>query len=159
MQIVDDNPLVVNDTATTNEVVGDVNAAFILDFSGSVNNTELNQMLTAVEDAITELFNGTSGDVTITLIAFSHGSPSSGALTYGPFTTLGSVIDQLEDLNPADGGSRPYSGRTNFSAAVNEAIVACPHSSTSIVGVNQRNRMSASGFDEGTRNAVSARLS
>ncbi|RGP41013.1 hypothetical protein BPTFM16_01308 [Altererythrobacter insulae] len=119
VKIVDDAPVPTGDVNVTTETVGDVNVLFVLDFSGSVNNTELNQMLKGVEESLDALYGGTSGDVTVRFVAFSN-----AARDYGPFTDAASAIAQLDALNPAEGGTRPYSSTTNYSAAINETIAS-----------------------------------
>ena len=72
VKVDDDTPDPVGDTATTKEgsAAQDINAVFVLDFSGSIDNTELNTMLTAVKAAAQEIFNNTSGDVQLHIVAF-----------------------------------------------------------------------------------------
>ncbi|MDQ8697724.1 DUF5801 repeats-in-toxin domain-containing protein [Hyphomicrobium sp. LHD-15] len=112
--VIDDVPVAANDKATVVEGDGqNFNCAFVLDFSGSINNGELNQMLTAVKAAGEALFNGTSGDVSIRLVAFSSSSAS-----YGPLTSLAAFNAQIDALNPAAGGWRPFDGGTDFTDGI-----------------------------------------
>ncbi|MGL3823448.1 DUF5801 repeats-in-toxin domain-containing protein [Sphingopyxis sp. R3-92] len=113
----DDGPTVTADSGTTTETTLDFNAAFVLDFSGSLNTTELNAMLNAVRDAGLALFGSSSGDVSIRLVGFA-----SSAISWGPFTDPVSFIQQLDALNPSQGGSRPLDSNTNFSVAINELL-------------------------------------
>ncbi|HEX2840438.1 DUF5801 repeats-in-toxin domain-containing protein [Hyphomicrobium sp.] len=112
--VIDDAPLAKNDVASVVEGEGkDFNAAFVLDFSGSIDSSELNQMLTAVKGAAAELFNGTSGDVKVTVVAFA-----SDAIAYTPVTSYAALATLIDSLNPATGGSRPLSSATDFTDAI-----------------------------------------
>ncbi|WP_373387894.1 retention module-containing protein [Pseudomonas alcaligenes] len=109
----DDTPVAQSDTAVA--VAGqplDVNAVFVLDFSGSIDNTELNQMLEAVRAAAQELFNGAS-DVNVQIVAFS-----GTALSYPVYSDFASFSALIDSINPADGGTRPFNGNTDFTAAI-----------------------------------------
>ncbi|MGG5870978.1 retention module-containing protein [Pseudomonas peli] len=114
----DDTPQAQNDVATVQASQGkDFNVAFVLDFSGSINNTELNTMLQAVRAAGQALFNGTTGDVTIRVVAFSGTATSYAAVTdYAAFSTL------IGSLNPTETGTRPFNGQTDFTAAIQETM-------------------------------------
>lgn len=116
----DDTPQAQDDVATVQASQGkDFNVAFVLDFSGSIDNTELNTMLQAVRAAGQALFNGTTGDVTIKIVAFSGTATSYAAVTdYAAFSTL------IGSLNPTEGGTRPFSGLTDFTAAIQETMTA-----------------------------------
>jgi len=113
----DDGPTVTADSGTTTEATLDFNAAFVLDFSGSIDTAELNTMLNAVRDAGLALFGSSSGDVSIRLVGFA-----SSATSWGPFTDPVSFIQQLDALNPSQGGTRPLNSNTNFSAGINELL-------------------------------------
>lgn len=117
VNVTDDVPTAVDDSGSVVQEGQDFNVAFVLDFSGSINNTELDEMLQAVRSAGEALFNGTSGDVTIRLVAFS-----SDAISFGPFTTFEDFSNQIEDINPMEGGTRPFNGGTNFTAGIEETI-------------------------------------
>ncbi|WP_341303147.1 retention module-containing protein [Pseudomonas sp. TMP25] len=114
----DDTPQAQDDVATVQASQGkDFNVAFVLDFSGSIDNTELNTMLQAVRAAGQALFNGTTGDVSIKLVAFSGTATSYVAVSdYAAFSTL------IGSLNPTEGGSRPFNGQTDFTAAIQETM-------------------------------------
>ena len=114
LTVKDDVPTAVNDAASVVQQGQDFNVAFVLDFSGSIDNTELNQMLNAVRAAGQSLFNSTSGDVSIQLVAFS-----STAISYGPFTSYDAFSSQLTAIN---GSSRPLNGGTDFTAAIQATI-------------------------------------
>jgi uncharacterized protein YegL len=58
-----------------------------------------------------------AGDVQVQIIAFS-----STATSYGPFTSLSSFETQVDALNPLAGGTRPFNGGTDFTAAVQETM-------------------------------------
>ena len=112
----DDTPDPVCDTATAKEgsAAQDINAVFVLDFSGSIDNPELNTMLTAVKAAAQEIFNNTSGDVKLHIVAFS-----STATDFGPFNTYAAFEAQINAIN---GAGRPFSGGTDFTAAIEETM-------------------------------------
>ena len=129
----DDSP-----TAISNPVDGptpgeDVNAAFILDFSGSIHNDELDTMLVAVKDAVARIYDNADGnDVTITLIGFS-----ATAMDLGTYTSLADASAAIDGLNPAEGGTRPYNhGLTDFTAAIEATIV--PGGFVPIPGANNQ---------------------
>ncbi len=113
----DDGPTVTADSGTTTEATLDFNIAFVLDFSGSISTSELNTMLNAVRDAGLALFGSSSGDVSVRLVGFA-----SGADSWGPFTDPVSFVQQLDALNPSQGGTRPFNSNTNFSAGINELM-------------------------------------
>jgi VCBS repeat-containing protein len=113
----DDGPTTTADSGTTTEATLDFNAAFVLDFSGSIDDTELNTMLNAVRDAGLLLFANSSGDVSIRLIGFS-----SGAANLGVFTDPVSFVNAIDDLNPAQGGTRYANGNTDFTAGIQQLM-------------------------------------
>ncbi|WP_439889384.1 DUF5801 repeats-in-toxin domain-containing protein [Pseudomonas sp. MBLB4123] len=114
----DDTPMALNDVANVAEASGqDFNVVFVLDFSGSIDNTELNQMLQAVRAAGQTLFSGTTGDVNIQLVAFS-----STATSYPQVTDFASLDSLIASLNPAEGGTRPFNGQTDFTDAIIETM-------------------------------------
>ncbi|OWJ92434.1 hypothetical protein B6S59_20575 [Pseudomonas sp. A46] len=116
----DDTPIAKNDTATVKEArTEDFNLVFVLDFSGSIDDTELNQMLTAVRAAGQALFNGANGDVKIQFVAFSGTAAASAVTT--DFTTFSNLI---ESANPMEGGVRPFNGQTDFTAAIEKVMDA-----------------------------------
>ncbi len=128
INVFDDQPDAQDDVIGTSAVVEDINAAFVLDFSGSIDDQELNLQLEAVKNAAFELFESTSGDTTVTLVAFSHSNVSldAGAVSYGPFTSFADLAAQLDAINDelSGNGSRPFSGRTNYTAAIEETLDA-----------------------------------
>ncbi|HML42225.1 MAG TPA: DUF5801 repeats-in-toxin domain-containing protein [Hyphomicrobium zavarzinii] len=118
--VIDDVPVAVGDTASVVEGEGkDFNCAFVLDFSGSIDNVELNQMLQAVATAAQQLFDGTSGDVRVHLFPFA-----GDATSYGPFTTFAALQAQLNAINPLAGGTAPGSigFTTDFTAAIQQTM-------------------------------------
>ncbi|MEP3051002.1 MAG: DUF5801 repeats-in-toxin domain-containing protein [Erythrobacter sp.] len=117
INLFDDAPDAQDDIAATVIVEEDINAAFVLDFSGSVNDSELNLQLNAVKDAAFELFESTSGDVDITLITFSATSQLEG--TFSDFATFAAEIDSLNDEL---GGDRTFDGATDFTDAIQEVL-------------------------------------
>ncbi|SEE26084.1 retention module-containing protein [Pseudomonas anguilliseptica] len=96
----------------------DVNAVFVLDFSGSIDNTELNQMLEAVRAAAQTLFSGASG-VNVQIVAFS-----GTALSYPVISDFASFSALIDSINPDDGGTRPFNGNTDFTAAIEQTMSA-----------------------------------
>ena len=113
----DDGPTTTADSGTTTEATLDFNAAFVLDFSGSIDNTELNTMLNAVRDAGLLLFANSSGDVSIRLVGFS-----SGAADLGVFTDPVSFVNRIDSLNPEQGGTRYSGGNTDFTAGIQQLM-------------------------------------
>ncbi|MGF6690620.1 VCBS repeat-containing protein [Metapseudomonas resinovorans] len=114
----DDTPQAKNDSACVNEArTEDFNVVFVLDFSGSIDNAELDQMLTAVRAAGQALFNGANGDVKVQIVAFSGTAGSYPVAT--DFTTFS---NQIKALNPAESGSRPFNGQTDFTAAIEKTM-------------------------------------
>lgn len=110
----DDTPVAKHDSASVNEGEGqDFNVAFVVDFSGSIDNSELNLMLTGVRNAAQQLFNATSGDVKVTFVAFS-----GTATAYPAFTSFAAFDTFITSINPNQGGTRPFDGNTDFTAAV-----------------------------------------
>ncbi|WP_421872897.1 beta strand repeat-containing protein [Nitratireductor rhodophyticola] len=119
VDVLDDAPEAIADNASLTLGTENFNIAFVLDFSGSVDNSELDAMLDAVKAAGQSFFDGTSGNVQIELIAFS-----SSASAAGPFTDYASFAAQIDAWNPTEGGSRPYNGGTDFTAAIEETMDA-----------------------------------
>ena len=113
VSISDDVPDAQDDLTTAIVSEEDINAAFVLDFSGSVDNQELNQQLNAVKDAGFELFDNTSGTVTIKLVIFG-----SDALDFGPFASFADFASQLDALNNELGGNRLIANQTDFTDAI-----------------------------------------
>ncbi|MBU0807786.1 MAG: retention module-containing protein [Gammaproteobacteria bacterium] len=112
----DDTPLAQNDTATVVEGSGgDFNVAFVLDSSGSISNSEFTTMMNAVMAGGQALFNGTSGDVKITIVAFS-----SDSLAYAPVTKLAAFEALVDNII----ANRPFSGSTDFTDAVEQTMVS-----------------------------------
>ncbi|MBD9484678.1 retention module-containing protein [Pseudomonas sp. PDM14] len=117
---VDNGPDAKNDVATVVEGHGqDFNVVFVLDFSGSIDNTELNQMLAAVRQAGAALFDGTSGHVQLQVVAFS-----STAKAYAPVTSVEAFSSLISSLNPTEGGTRPFDGNTDFTDAIKETMAS-----------------------------------
>ncbi|MDJ0642092.1 MAG: DUF5801 repeats-in-toxin domain-containing protein [Erythrobacter sp.] len=125
ISIFDDAPDAIDDLTVTTVGGQDVNAAFVLDFSGSINNSELNLQLNAVKDAAFELFETTTGSVDITLITFSGTAQLEG--TFSDFAAFAAAID---DLNNQLGGTRSFSGSTDFTDAILEVIAEYTPSTT-----------------------------
>ncbi|WP_236661553.1 retention module-containing protein [Aeromonas media] len=112
----DDTPLAKNDTAIVAESSGkDFNVAFVLDSSGSISNSEFNTMMNAVKAAGQALFNGTDGDVKITIVAFS-----SDSLAYVPVTSLAEFNALVDSII----ANRPFNGDTDFTDAIQQTMVS-----------------------------------
>ena len=114
------NAPLANDDDTTLTLAGDdfksdenFNLAFVLDFSGSVSNNEAYQMLEAVKAAGQAFFEGTTGDVKIQLVAFSSAATSTD--TFSSYADFAAQVNAWESR-------RPYSGSTNYTAAINETM-------------------------------------
>ncbi|HZX18771.1 MAG TPA: DUF5801 repeats-in-toxin domain-containing protein, partial [Pseudomonas sp.] len=117
----DDTPVAQDDVAyVSTGQTENINMVFVLDFSGSIDNTELNLMLDAVRTAGQELFNNAAGAVQIQIVAFSHdsiGYPVSSDIT--TFTNL------VNSLNPSEpGGVRPLDNTTDFTDAIQQTMVS-----------------------------------
>lgn len=122
VNVEDDSPAAVDFSKTTTAAVtGAFNIAFVLDFSGSIDETELNSMLSAVKTAGQAIFNGTTGRVAITLIPFA-----SSATTLGTFDNLTAFQSAVDGVNPSAGGTRisttNIGSGTDFTAALQETI-------------------------------------
>ncbi|MDH4565962.1 type I secretion C-terminal target domain-containing protein, partial [Pseudomonas sp. BN414] len=118
IKVDDDTPSGKNDSADVAEGSGQgFNVVFVLDFSGSIDDTELNTMLNAVRNAGQTLFSTTDGDVRIQLVAFS-----GTAASYPVVTDVTGFINLVNSLNPAEGGARPFSGNTDFTAAIQQTM-------------------------------------
>ena len=111
----DDGPAATGESGTTNEILVDFNTAFVIDFSGSIDNTELNTQLVAVKAAITELFGSTGGNVSVKFVLFA-----TGAMASATFTSAAAANAYLDTVNPATGGTRPgaIGTSTDFSDAI-----------------------------------------
>ncbi len=118
----DDTPLAIADASTLIE--GDAqnfNAVFVLDFSGSISDSELNTMLDAVRSAGQTLFNSTNGDVEISVVLFASDAPPANS--YGPFTDSAAFTTLINSINPMEpGGARPLTGSTDFTAAIEQTM-------------------------------------
>jgi VCBS repeat-containing protein len=119
--IEDDAPTANGETGSSSQPMQDVNTLFILDFSDSIDNGELNIMLEAVQGALAQLDNAASGALTIKFVIFSSGSFASEA-----FSTAAAANAYLDSLNPLAGGTRPSADdigfNTNYSGAIQTAL-------------------------------------
>ena len=116
----DDGPSAVADVKATVVVDQDINAAMVLDFSGSIDNDELSEMLSAVKDAAYELFTNTTGTVVIKLVIFGTDS-----ISYPLINSYDAFVTQLDLLNgQLAGGTRPtsISGGTDYTDAIQELM-------------------------------------
>jgi len=133
----DDGPTTTADSGTTTEATLDFNAAFVIDFSGSIDNTELNTMLSAVREAGLLLFGNSSGNVSIRLIGFS-----STASNLGVFTDPVSFVNAIDSRNPAEGGVRPFNDGTDFTAGIQTLMsvyVPSPNASNQVFFLSDGN--------------------
>ena len=119
--IEDDAPTATGETGASSQPAQDVNTLFILDFSDSIDNGELNTMLEAVQGALSQLDNAASGSLTIRFVIFSSGSFASQA-----FATAAAANAYLDSLNPMNGGERPTQEEiglnTNYTGAIQTAL-------------------------------------
>ncbi|WP_316851818.1 DUF5801 repeats-in-toxin domain-containing protein [Aquipseudomonas alcaligenes] len=121
IDVEDDIPIAQDDYATV--LAGeskDINMVFVLDFSGSIDNTELNAMLDAVRTAGQELFNTSGGEVKIQIVAFSNDS-----ISYPSVDNITDFTNLVNSLNPLEvGGSRPLNSTTDFTDAVEQTMAS-----------------------------------
>ncbi|MDR6834905.1 MULTISPECIES: DUF5801 repeats-in-toxin domain-containing protein [unclassified Sphingopyxis] len=119
--IEDDAPTATGETGSTSQPMQDVNTLFILDFSDSIDNGELNVMLDAVQSALAQLDSAASGALTIKFVIFSSGSFASES-----FATAAAANAYLDSLNPLAGGTRPSQDdigfNTNYTGAIQTAL-------------------------------------
>ena len=116
INIDDDTPKANPDAGSVTESADkNINAAFVLDCSGSINASEFTTMMNAVKAAGQALFNGNDGDVKVTIVAFS-----GTATSYTPVNTL-AAFDALVNNIAAN---RPFSGNTDFTAGIQETMNA-----------------------------------
>jgi T1SS-143 domain-containing protein len=111
-------PVAILDQESAPEGGKMVNAAFVLDFSGSIDNNELNQQLDAVRAAGQEIF--AAGTAIISIIIFS-----SDAANKGTFTDFASFEAAVNAMNPLEaGGVRPtgIGADTDFTAAIQKTM-------------------------------------
>jgi T1SS-143 domain-containing protein len=118
VQPADDAPIALADQDSAPEGGQVVNAAFVLDFSGSIDNNELNQQLDAVRAAGQEIF--AAGAAIISIIIFS-----SDAANKGTFTDFAAFEAAVNAMNPLEaGGARPggIGNDTDFTAAIQKTM-------------------------------------
>ena len=117
--IEDDAPTANGETGSTSQFQQDVNTLFILDFSDSIDNGELDVMLDAVKNALSQLDSSALSALTIKFVIFSSGSFASPS-----FTTAAEANAYLDSLNPAEGGIRPdnIGLNTNYTSAIQTAL-------------------------------------
>ncbi|MCZ4322268.1 retention module-containing protein [Pseudomonas anguilliseptica] len=117
----DDTPVAQDDVAyVSTGQTENINMVFVLDFSGSIDDDELNEMLDAVRTAGQELFNNAAGAVQIQIVAFSH--DSIGYPVSSDITTFTNLVNSLNPLEP--GGSRPLDSTTDFTDAIQQTMVS-----------------------------------
>jgi large repetitive protein len=118
--IEDDAPTATGETGSSAQVQQDINTLFILDFSASIDDSELNVMLDAVKNALTLLDASALNALTIKFVIFSSSSFAS-PLT---FTSAAAANAYLDSLNPLDGGTRPdnIGQTTNYTSAIQTAL-------------------------------------
>ncbi len=123
--IEDDAPTALGETGSSAQIQQDVNTLFILDFSDSIDSSELDTMIGAVQGALTQLDNAAASGLTIRFVIFSSGSFASPS-----FSSAAAANAYLSSLNPADGGVRPSQDlppdgiglNTNYSGAIQTAL-------------------------------------
>ncbi|MBA3939760.1 MAG: hypothetical protein C0520_00960, partial [Sphingopyxis sp.] len=123
--IEDDAPTALGETGSSAQIQQDVNTLFILDFSDSIDASELDTMIGAVQGALTQLDNAAASGLTIRFVIFSSGSFASPS-----FSSAAAANAYLSSLNPADGGERPSQDlppdgiglNTNYSGAIQTAL-------------------------------------
>jgi VCBS repeat-containing protein len=113
--IEDDGPNAMPDEGcVTEQGQTNLNVGWVLDFSGSIDNAELNTMLVAVKAAAAQIFNNPgTGDVSMQVVIFA-----STALSYTPIDNLAAFNAQIDALNPATGGTRPLNSGTDYTDAI-----------------------------------------
>ncbi|TKW79513.1 MAG: tandem-95 repeat protein, partial [Bradyrhizobium icense] len=110
----DDSPTAAPDTGSANEKVAQtIHAAFVLDFSGSIDSTEFAQMMTAVKAAGDKIFQNSTGGTSVELVAFASSSIASG-----PFLTQAAFDAQMDAWT----SSRPLSSNTNYTSAISTLL-------------------------------------
>ncbi|WP_050716768.1 retention module-containing protein [Aeromonas tecta] len=121
IDVQDDIPVAQDDYATVlSGQSQNINMVFVLDFSGSIDNNELNAMLDAVRTAGQALFNTSGGQVKIQIVAFSGDS-----IAYLPTDNVTAFTNLVNSLNPQEpGGVRPFDGNTDFTDAIQETIAS-----------------------------------
>jgi large repetitive protein len=143
--IEDDAPTATGETGASNQPAQDVNTLFILDFSDSIDNGELDTMLDAVKAALAQLDSAALGSLNIQFVIFSTGSFASPA-----FTSAADANAYLDLLNPLDGGVRPSQDAppmgigqtTNYTGAIQTALAnfsAIPGSSNQVFFLSDGN--------------------
>jgi len=119
--IEDDAPTATGETGSSSQPAQDVNTLFVLDFSDSIDNGELNTMIGAVQGALAQLDSAASGAMTVRFVIFSSGSFASPS-----FTNAADANAYLDSLNPLAGGDRPsieeIGLNTNYSGAIQTAL-------------------------------------
>jgi len=124
----DDTPWAAPDTATAVEATANYNVAFVIDFSGSISNSQLNTALDAVRAAGQDIFANTGGLVSIRIVGFA-----STAADFGVYTNSASFTAAINALNPLEpGGSRPGSigDNTDYTAGIGKLLDVYSASST-----------------------------
>ncbi|WP_349918330.1 retention module-containing protein [Aeromonas veronii] len=118
VDVQDDIPVAQDDYATV--LAGqsqNINMVFVLDFSGSIDNNELNAMLDAVRTAGQTLFNTSGGQVKIQIVAFA-----SDSIGYPVVDNVTAFTNLVNSLNPQEGGTRPLNSNTNFTDAIEQTM-------------------------------------
>ncbi len=117
--IEDDAPVATGETGSSQQITQDINTLFILDFSASIDEGELDTMLSAVKNALVALDNVAASDLTIRFVIFSTGSFASPS-----FTSAAAANAYLDSLNPLAGGTRPtgIGETTNYTSAIQTAL-------------------------------------
>ncbi|WP_415755436.1 retention module-containing protein [Pseudomonas leptonychotis] len=117
----DDTPVAQDDVAyVSTGQTENINMVFVLDFSGSIDNAELDLMLDAVRTAGQTLFNNAAGAVQIQIVAFSNDS-----IGYPVTSDITAFTNLVNSLNPSEpGGVRPLNSTTDFTDAIQQTMVS-----------------------------------
>ncbi len=124
VDVIDDVPEALPSSAQVDEgTVQPINAALVLDYSGSITGDQLSQMLSAVKAAGLQLFSS-PGNVSITVVAFANGADTLGPLGLpGAFTDYATFEAAIDATNEAELHLRPVNAYgTNYTAAIDELV-------------------------------------
>ena len=122
--VVDDAPTAYNDAAKL--VIGggqDFKVAFVIDFSGSLTTSDFNNQRTAILAAAQAIFDGTSGNVSVSAIAFANGA---FAMSGSPFSSYASFANAYNAISSSGnrGGPSGFTDATNYTAALTTTMAS-----------------------------------
>jgi uncharacterized protein YegL len=122
IQFADDGPTARNDVATVIEGQGqNFNIAFVIDFSGSISNSDFNLQRTGILNAAKTFFEGTSGDVSVSAIAFANGAYVMSGSPYTTYAAFETAFNAISSSGNRGGGSG-FTNNTNYTAALNSTM-------------------------------------